>query len=62
MVDSEYSMDIYKSVKTNIGTVIKNPEMLKLLPDHLNTKTMCNHAIKKLPFLIRYILDQYKTQ
>ena len=41
MVDSEYNMDIYKSVKISIGAVIKNP---------------------KLPFVIRYVSDQYKTQ
>ena len=28
MIDSEYSMDIYKSVKISIRTVMKNPEML----------------------------------
>ena len=30
MVDS---MDIYMSLNINIGTVIQNPEMLKLVPD-----------------------------
>ena len=37
MADSEYSIDIYKSVKINIGTVIKNREMIAFVPDHLNT-------------------------
>ena len=23
---------------------------------------MCRHAVKKLPFVIRYVSDQYKTQ
>ena len=23
---------------------------------------MCKHAVKKLPFVIRYVPDQYKTQ
>ena len=23
---------------------------------------MCKHAVKKLPYLIRYVPDQYKTQ
>ena len=27
------SMEIYKSVNIDIGTVIKNPKMLKLVPD-----------------------------
>ena len=66
MFISEYSMDIYRSVKIDIGTVTKNPELLKFVPDHLRTKKkkkkMCKHAVKKLPFLIRYVPDQYKTQ
>ena len=32
------SMDTYKYLNINIGTVIKNPEMLKFVPDHLKTK------------------------
>ena len=36
MVGSEYSMDIY--VKISIGTVMKNPEILKSIPDNLKTK------------------------
>ena len=59
MVDS---MDIYKSLNINIGTVLKNPEMLKFVPNHLKTKKMCKHALKKLPYLLRYVSDQYKTQ
>ena len=39
MVDSPYSTGNYKSSKINIGAVIKNPEMLKFVPDHLKTKT-----------------------
>ena len=31
-------MDIYKSLNITIGTVMKNPEMLKFVPDHLKTK------------------------
>ena len=38
MVDSEYGVDIYKFVKIRIGAVMKNPEMLKFVPDHLKTK------------------------
>ena len=62
MLCSEPSINIYKSVKINIGTVIKNPEMLKFVSDHLKTKKMCKHAVKKLPFLIRYVPYQYKIQ
>ena len=55
MVDNEYSMDINISVKISIRKVIKNIEMLKLVPDHLKTKKICKHAVKKLSFLIRYV-------
>ena len=51
MVDSEYSMDIYKSVKTSTGTVMENPKMLKFFPDHLKTK-MFKNAVKKLSIKI----------
>ena len=36
MVDSEYSIDNYKSSKISIGAVIKNPEVLKFVPDELS--------------------------
>ena len=36
--------------------------MLRLVPDHIKTKRMCKHAVKKLPFLIKYVPDRYKTQ
>ena len=26
---------------------MKNPEMLKFIPDHVKTKKMCNYALKK---------------
>ena len=58
MVDS---LNIYKSLSINIGTVMKNSEMLKFVPDHLKTKKMCKYAVKKLPYLLRYVPDQYKT-
>ena len=31
-------IDIYKSLDINIVTVMKNPEMLQFVPDHLKTK------------------------
>ena len=31
-------MDIYKSLNISSGTVMKNSEMLKLVPNHLKTK------------------------
>ena len=47
MVDSEYNMNVFKSVKIRIGTVMRNPEMLEFVPNHLRTKKMCKHAVKK---------------
>ena len=49
-------MDIYKSLNIIIGTV-----MLKFVPDHLKTKKICKDAVKKLPYLLRYVPNQYKT-
>ena len=48
-------MDICKYLNISIGTVMKNPEMLKFASDHLKTKQMCNHAVKKTPYLLRYV-------
>ena len=39
-------MDIYKSLIISIGTVMRNPEMSKFVPDHLKTKNMCKHVVK----------------
>ena len=58
MVDS---MDNYKSLNINIGTVMKNPEMLKFVLDHPKTKNMRKHADKKLPYVLyvlRHVSDQ----
>ena len=30
MIDSEYIMDIYKSIKISMGTVMKIPEMINI--------------------------------
>ena len=49
---------ICKSVIIGIGTVLKNPKMLKFVFDHLKTKKMCKHAVKKIHHLLRYVLDQ----
>ena len=61
MVYNEHSMVIYKSVKICIGTVMENLEMWKIVPDQFKAKTMCKHPVKNLPFVIRYVPDQYKT-
>ena len=59
MVDS---MGISKSLNINIETVMKNPEILKFVPDQLKTKIMWKHEVKNLPDLLRYVPDQYKMQ
>ena len=51
MVDS-------KILKISIGAIIKDPEILRLVPDHLKTKKMCKHTFKKLPFLITFLMDK----
>ena len=38
--------------------------MLKFVPDHLKTKKVSmqfKHAVKKIPYLLSYFPDQYKT-
>ena len=59
MIDS---MKICKSLNIDIGTVMRNIEMLKFVPDHLRTKKMCKDAVQKLPDLLRYVPNQYKAQ
>ena len=34
----EYNMDVYKSIEVSTGTLMRNPKMLKLVPDYLKTK------------------------
>ena len=61
MVVSEYSAGNNKSLKLHIRSILKNPEILKFVPDHLKVKSMCKYAVKKLPIVIRYASGQYKT-
>ena len=46
MVDSEYIMGTHKYMKISIRTVMRNPKMLKFVPDYFKTKKICNHAVK----------------
>ena len=55
------SMNIYQSLNINIGTVMKSSQVLKFHADHLKTKKMFKYAVKNLPYLLRYVSDQYKT-
>ena len=50
MVDSEYSMAIYKSIKINIGNAIKNPEILKLFRIILKLKKRTRMQLKNCNF------------
>ena len=39
-------MDIFKSLNISIGTAMKNPEMLKFVPDYLKTKKCVSMPLK----------------
>ena len=43
-----YKMVDSKTLKVSIGAIIKDTEMLRLVPDHLKNKKMCKHAAKKI--------------
>ena len=57
-----YIMKVYKSLNISIVTVMKNSEMVKFVPDHLKTKKLCKHAVKKLPYVLKYVPDQCSSQ
>ena len=57
VVDSENSPDNYKDFKISIEAILKNPEMLKLIPDHLKTKKMCKNTVKKSALEIMHVPD-----
>ena len=61
MLDNEYVRDDHKSTRLPILARIKYLNMLKFIADHLKTKRMSKHPVKKLP-LKRYVPDQYRTQ
>ena len=47
MVNSQYSTNNYKSLNISTGwTVIRNPEMLKFVPDHLKAEVICKHVVE----------------
>ena len=43
-------MDIYKSAKINIGTIMKNPEMLQFARDHLRNIKCVSMQLKNYLF------------
>ena len=55
MAESEYSTNNYNSLKISVGATIKNPEIIRFIPDHIKTKTVYKNAAKKLLFTIRYV-------
>ena len=57
MVDGKCITDNYKVLKASMEALIKNPEMKRFVSDYLKTKKMCKNAVKKLPFVMRYIPD-----
>ena len=59
MFDSEFSTDDYKSPKNSIRTVMKNPEILKFISDHLKPEKMCKNPVKKLPFVTTIAYKKY---
>ena len=40
-------MDVYKSLNISIGTVMKNPEMLKFVRNYFKTKKICKYSVFK---------------
>ena len=40
------SMDIYKTLNISIGAIMKNPGMLKFVPDPFKTEKVCKYAVK----------------
>ena len=57
MVDIMDISIMEESLSISIETVMKNPEMSKFVHDHLKTKKMCKHEVKKLPYMLRYVPD-----
>ena len=55
MVDYECSTNNCKSLKSSITAIIKNPRKLKFVSDHIKTKNILKHAVKKFPFVKKLI-------
>ena len=41
MIDSKNDPDNYKTLETSVREIIKDPEMLRFVPDHLKTRRIC---------------------
>ena len=62
MVDSEYIMDIYKTAKISIGTVMRVPEMLAFVRGHFKIKKMCNKAVDNDPHSLEFVPEYLPAQ
>ena len=49
LVDSKNNPDNYRTINISTGAIIKYPEMLRFVPDHVKTEKTCKNAVKKLP-------------
>ena len=71
--DSKYITEDFKSPQTSIGAIMKNPEMLKFVPDHLkikkkcvkmqlkNYQSMCGKAMLENDGMLESVSDCYKN-
>ena len=59
---SSYNMVDGKTLKINIVTIMKSPEMLRFVLHYLKAKSICKNSVKKLSFVIEYVSDQYNTK
>ena len=50
-------MDVYRSLNIRIGTVMKNPETLKFLPNCSKNKEMCNKAVDNYPHALEFVSE-----
>ena len=39
-------MNIYKALNISTGAIMKNPGMLKFVPNPFKTEDVCKHAVK----------------
>ena len=54
MVDNEYSSGMYKILKISIEALIKYPEILKFVPDHLKVNQSVYIANRTYRFCRQY--------
>ena len=67
MVDHEYSTNICKPLNISFGMVMKNSEMLKFIPNHLNpdcykNSKVCDKAVDNYSHALKFVPNYYITQ